>query len=76
MQARHGRNGDKVASIERQQLAALRRATIALYMSGKYTCLEAADGSLLSDADQAKLWEDVRDALGFKPGYNTTASVI
>lgn len=65
-----------MASIERKQLAELRRATVALYMSGKWTCLEAPDGTIPSDSEQAKLWEDVRDALGFKPGFNTTASII
>lgn len=73
---RHGRDKDKVASIERMQLAALRKATVALYMSGKWSCLEDASGNIPSMAEQAKLWEDVRDALGFKPGFNTTASII
>lgn len=56
-------------SAERLQLKAIRKAAAALYLEGKW---ELNDGT--PPETQAKLWEDLRDALGFKPGFNTTVS--
>lgn len=58
---------------ERRQLRDLRKAACALYLEGKWVIDEETDAADLEA--QAKLWADLRDALGFKPGFNTTVSV-
>lgn len=60
-------------SDERRQLRDLRKAACALYLEGKWVIDEETDAADLEA--QAKLWADLRDALGFKPGFNTTVSV-
>ena len=61
--------GVPTLSAERLQLKAIRKAAAALYLEGKW---ELNDGT--PPETQVKLWEDLRDALGFKPGFNTTVS--
>ena len=63
----------EAAPDERRQLRDLRKAACALYLEGKWILDEETDAADLSA--QAKLWADLRDALGFKPGFNTTVSV-
>ena len=43
----------------------LREAALALYFAGKWSCHRPVD--------EAKLWEDLRDALGLKAGAATSA---
>jgi hypothetical protein len=44
-------------------------AAEALYRAGRWSC------EALPAEDQARLWEDLRDALGFAPGTATKAGV-
>jgi hypothetical protein len=48
-----------------EQLRRLRTAATALYFAGKWTCHRPVD--------EAKLWEDLRDALGLEAGVSTKA---
>ncbi len=45
--------------------AALRKAAAAVYLAGKWTLQDQTPPT-----EQAKLWEDLRIALGFQPGYS------
>lgn len=64
-----------VTSKEREQLRELRKAAAALYLEGRWVIHPAhPEDSSPSDAEQAILWENLRDALGFKPGFNTVVS--
>lgn len=54
---------------ERQQLRNLRKVAAALYLEGKWVL----DGEAPS-SEHDELWAALRDALGFKPGFNTTVS--
>lgn len=65
-----------VNSIQREnelidQIVDLHLAADALYMAGRWVLSkDAGDGW-----DQAKLWEDLRDALGYEPGHSFEARV-
>lgn len=47
------------------ELKRLRTAATALYFAGRWSCSR--------DVDEAKLWEDLRDALGLEAGVATKA---
>lgn len=47
----------------------LRSAATALYMAGRWDC------DKLQPSEQARLWEDLRDALGLDHGTATSAGV-
>ncbi len=53
-----------------ERLKNLDKASKALYMAGRWTLSE----DLLGAEEQAALWEDLRSALGFDPGYSTSRS--
>lgn len=46
-------------------------AALALYMAGRWTLPDEK----MSEMDQAELWENLRDALGLRPGHSTKAGV-
>lgn len=53
------------------QILELHDAADALYMAGRWILsVDSGDGW-----DQAKLWEDLRSALGYEPGHSTEAGV-
>ncbi len=60
-----------LAEVFAERLEALVSADDALYMAGRWTL--SAPG--VAPQAQAKLWEDLRACLGFKPGHSTKAGV-
>ena len=54
--------------------AKMYRAAHALYVAGRWD-LSGQSGGDINDAEQAKLWEDLRDAMGLPEGYSTKLGV-
>lgn len=62
---------DPTLTDEQRQLRDLRKAAAALYLEGRWS-LPVTDG--VPADTQEQLWANLRDALGFKPGFNTVVS--
>ena len=60
-----------LADVFAERLMRLVNAADALYMAGRWVLED--ERIQTTDQQQAGLWEDLRSALGFKPGHSTQA---